>query len=318
MLITLLVGSIAAAFLGVVYSCIVVYVGIIYLNFLLAVLYGFGIGKAVAWGAKIGHARTKIFPASAAVVVGLIGLYFAWATDMVARFKLPLADHRFLRALEPNVLAAYVRYFYDHGLWTINFAHGANNPNGGPVSGIPLAAIWLAEAGMIIGTAAYSSWKAMIDLVYCERCEKWVKQTKDVRRLRLAMTPADLAQIAQGDLRPLSTLPRANKQEPNFLRLDLENCEKCSESNFLTISRVMTVIDKKGKKRQQLTSQLRALAINADDVALVREAGVEVVPPAFQVAPAPPVGEQSDDETAVATDRAGASDGEPPAKQPWE
>ena len=195
------------------------------------------------------------------MIASLIGLYFAWALDMVTRFKLPLTNGRFLVALNPNVLATYVHYFYDHGLWTLNLGHGVNNANGPPVSGIPLAAIWLAEAGIIIGVSAFSAWTAMVGLVYCERCEKWTKSTKDVGRLTLAMSPADLARIADGDLTPLSTLPRASKSEPNFLRLDLETREKCSESNFLTINRATTVVDKKGKKHLRVATQLRALAI---------------------------------------------------------
>lgn len=305
MLITLLVGSIAAACLGIVYSCCVVFIGIIYLNFLIAMGYGFGISAAVTWSAKIGHVRSKIFPASAAVVVALVGLYFAWAADMVTRFKLPLTDGKFLIALHPSVMAKYVQYFYEHGLWTIT-NHGMKDPAAKPVHGIFLAAIWLAEAGIIAGVAAMLSWKSMANLIYCERCDKWAKQEKDVRRLRLALSQADFGRVANGDLAPLATLPRASKSEPNFLRLDLAQCDGCTESNFLTLNRVMTVVNKKGNKTQQVTPLVRALAINPEEVALVREAGVEPTPPAFQP-PAP-----------VAADALPAADAEPPVKQPWE
>ena len=322
MFMTVLIGVPAAAIMGVAYAYATVYVPIIYANILLTGCFGFAIAWVITQAAKLGHVRSSIFPASAACVAAIVGLYFAWAADLLARCGLP-ADGNVMAALNPEVLRNYVEFFYDNGLWTIG--HGGNNAGATPVSGIVLGLVWLIEAGMVVGLASWFSWNIMSGLIYCEQCEKWVKVKKDVRRLRVGLLPADLVRIGDGDLTPLTTIPRADKTEPNFVRLDVGSCQGCSDSNFLTINRVTTVVDKKGKKSQKVAVLLRALPINAEEIAKVREAGVDLPPPSFQMPPqaetADPVSVDNpaaDNSAGAVTDPANAPAGGAPVKYPWE
>jgi len=54
-LLVTLCGSLTAVVLGVVYSYFIVYVPLIYLNFVANAVFGFAIGGAVGWAAKSGR-----------------------------------------------------------------------------------------------------------------------------------------------------------------------------------------------------------------------------------------------------------------------
>ncbi|HKD37572.1 MAG TPA: hypothetical protein VKB78_12255 [Pirellulales bacterium] len=287
LMMAMLTGLATAVVLGVAYAFAVVYIPIVYLNMLLTMGFGAAIGGAVGYTAKLGHVRSRLMPSMVAAVCGLVGLYIAWGADALARVGVPVGGDVF-DAFRPELLSAYMKFFYENGFWAIG--HGVGNNNQQMVSGIALAAVWLAEAGIIVGVAAFVSWVTLGHAVYCEHCEKWARSQKNVQRLTIGMPDTAIAQIAAGDLSLLDAWPRANPADQFFVRLNLDFCDGCENSNYLTMERVVTQIDKKGNPKQVVTAIVKRMPIDVADVPRVRAAGHLAVPPpaAAPVADAPP------------------------------
>src|SRR5262245_18670671 len=80
-------GAASAFALGFAYTWGIVYVPIIYLNILLTVVLGSGVGIAVGMAAKAGHVRSSFVTASLAVLWAGVAWYVAWAADPRARLS---------------------------------------------------------------------------------------------------------------------------------------------------------------------------------------------------------------------------------------
>ncbi len=278
-----LAGLATAIVLGVIYSYAIVYCPIVYGNLLLTFLYGCAIGAAVTWGSKVGHVRSRLMPSVIGISCAAVGLYVAWGADLLARLGFP-PNGDVLGAFNPEVLCEYIKVFYANGFWAIGHGGGANNAN---VSGIFLAVVWFAEAAIILGGAAFIPWQWLGGMAYCEPCERWLQSAKGVQRLSFGIDDAVVGRIAAGDLSPLDTWPRAKPGDQFFYRLSLDICTNCPDSNYLSIERVITQPDKKGKPQQVVTPLVNRLAIDAADVPRVREAGQHAVQPTAVESPEP-------------------------------
>src|SRR5262249_54015015 len=151
--------------------------------------------------------RSRVLPAAVGVFCGLVGLYAAWGADSLARLGIP-PNGDVLLAFRPDWLQVYIKLFYEQGFWGIGHGVGNNN-NGQMVSGVFLAAVWLVEAVVILGFSAFIPWKLLGSSVYCEHCERWIDQAKEVQRLSLVAPESAMARIVDGDLSPLDAWPRA-------------------------------------------------------------------------------------------------------------
>jgi hypothetical protein len=276
LMLAMLAGLATAIVLGVAYAFAVVYIPILYLNMLLSMGFGAAIGGAVGYAAKLGHVRSRLMPAMVAVVCGLVGLYIAWGADALAR-RGPPQNGDAIDAFRPEMIQVHIEDFYKNGFWAIGHRVGNNNQQ--PVTGIVLVVVWLAEAGIIVGVAAFVAWVTLGNLVYCEHCENWARSQKDVKRLTLSVPDGVIAKVAAGDLSPLDAWPMANPADQFFIRLNLDFCDGCEKSNYLTMERVVTQLDKKGKPQQVVTPIVKRMPIDAVDVPRVRAAGHLAVPP---------------------------------------
>jgi hypothetical protein len=284
LVLTIAGGLVGAVALACAYSYGDVYIPIVVLNVLLTGGFGFCMGWGVAFFARLGHVRNTLAPAVIAAVSGCVGLYVAWGVDRLARVGFP-DDGDILAVFAPHEMARYIRFFYDNGFWSLNPSHGGGQPN--MVSGIPLAIVWLVEAGAIVGIAAWAAHSWMHGSVYCERCQGWVTTQSDVCRI----APADISslqdRVANGDLAPLADAPRAEPTAKDYLRLDLACCDICHESNYLTLSQITTKLDRKKKETVTTEVLIDRLAIKPGDVPVVRAAG-RVAEPASDPAASPP------------------------------
>lgn len=278
-----LAGLATAIVLGVAYSYAIVYCPIVYVNILLTLLYGCAIGAAVSWASKVGHVRSRLMPSVIGIACGAVGLYVAWGADVLARRGFP-PNGDVLKAFQVEILRDHIKDFFANGFWAIGHGGAANNN----VSGIFLAVVWLAEAAIILGGAAFVPWQRLSGLVYCEPCERWLHSAKGVQRLSFGIDDVVVAgRIAEGDLSPLDTWPRAKPGDQFFYRLNLDTCTNCPNSNYVSIERVITQVDKKGNPQQVATPLITRLAIDVADVPRVREAGQHAVQPAAPESPQP-------------------------------
>jgi hypothetical protein len=262
---TVVLGSLTAAVLGVVYGYAIVYDPIIYVNIMLTIGFGFTIGKAVSYGVRLGKIRNAWLAGAYGLAFGLGGVYMAWVADFWARVGL----HVGLRALEPEVLKSYIGWFYENGFWTIG--HGGGQ-GGQAVTGVALAAVWSVEASVIVGFAAWSAYKGVASTPFCETCNRWTVAAPDVRRL-LAPSEAQ-GRLVAGDLGALAESRLATGREPWYLQLDLAFCPACGQSNFLSVLSVKNTLDEKGNPKVVKKTLLQHLVIAAADVLRVRDAGL--------------------------------------------
>lgn len=254
-----ILGLAAAAGLSIIYSYAIVWIPLIYVNFLLTAGYGIAIGVAVYYAARIGKVRNNAIVAVIGLLCGIVGVYYAWAFDMVARNGDSFT-------MDPAEIWQYVLAFNEQGAWTI----GRNAQQN--VTGIFLWIVWFAEAAVIIGAASFMPYFLMSESVFCETCDVWAKNEEGVRKLALDRADEVTARVLAGDVAALRDIPMAT-DDKQCVRLDLQYCEHCGESNYLSVSRLVTTKNKKGEESTETTELLKHLRIAAADVPHVREAG---------------------------------------------
>jgi len=292
---TLFAGLGSAISIAIAYSYAMVYIPIIYLNFLGTFGFGFIIGYLVKQSARAGRIRNRVVPAAIGFVSGLAGVYFAWGADLLARQG--VGNLGFLAAFRPEILWSYIQWFYENGQWGIG-QHANNN-----VSGIPLAIVWLAEFGVIVGLATAIPWGEMRKWVFCENCGWW--ETIETNLNCFSAVDADkiAERLKQEDLSVLRELAPARATDMMHLRLHLATCGTCDDSNYLDLDQVTVTIDKKGNVKTTSKLLVEKLQIAAADVPLVKAAG----PAAESPAPAA---------EATTTDQEPASANENPGERP--
>jgi hypothetical protein len=284
--VVVVVGAIAAGILGFAYSFATVYCPVVYGNFLLTALLGLGIGWAVAMGTRLGKIRNAYVAGTYGLAFGLVGLYVAWAADLIARIGgqggpgwLELAQVAF----QPSVLWEYIQVFYDRGFWSISH-HGQHAD---AVKGVFLVIVWLAEGGVILICSTACAFTLTASLPFCERCNRWTVVEKAVRRLLPRGTRPDSAQRAMaGDVDALLDLLRASGDPYEYLQLDLASCPTCQESSYLSIQFVRRTLDKKGKAQVSKTVVLKNLVLDPADIPRIRQAGRD--PAEFPASPESP------------------------------
>ena len=268
--ITAVTGILAGAVFGLAYAYIINWIPLIYVSFLATLGFGFVVGAAAAWGARIGKIRNMMVSTALGGLVGLLAVYFAWVFDPMARIE--DVHEPFWRL---DAIWAYMQLGYTVGFWGIG-------QNGGPVTGPFLAAVWVIEAAMVLGTCIVTMRKWLGERPYCEETGKWTTSEANVGRLSLVDdqdAEAKIRRLLDGDVGSLAEFYRATDADPALLQLDLATCPGCLACNFLTVKMVQTVLNKKGEASKQENKLLVNLRITPDEAAAVRTAGIDRPPP---------------------------------------
>jgi len=277
---TALAGLGSALSLGVVYGYVSAWMPFIYANFLLTAGFGFLVGWLINRAARAGRIRNSLVPAVIGLVSSVTGMYFAWAGDMYARIGLPQKASIFI-ALDPRVMASYMEWFYANGAWGIG-KHGGN------VTGLFLGAVWLTEAGVIVGIATLYPWSEISNWVFCEKCHWWATIETCPQRLSVDGSGTIIERLNADDLTVLSTAALADPHESTYLQLQLATCPTCDECNYLDLERGVVTVDKNGKASTKTEKVIKKLELAAVDVPLVRAAGQSPPEVAPEEAPADP------------------------------
>jgi hypothetical protein len=259
-------GVATAVVLGVIYSFAIVNIPFAKLHFVLTMFYGTLIGFAVGWGAKVGKIRSVFIAAAYGFACGLVGLYVAWAVDLIARVILPgNLPISIWSAFSPDVLLDYMKQFYDQGAWGMR---GGENLKG-PFLGV----IWVAEAIVIVGGAAFFAPMRIKDHPFCEACSQWTTIRPVGTNLSLRNAETTLPALLSGEVAALSKFSAADTEQL-YLQLELASCPSCDESHYLSLFQVAKSIDKKGKETVERRPVIRNMLIAAEDVPLARNAGM--------------------------------------------
>jgi hypothetical protein len=259
-------GICVALLLGRVYAYALNWIPLIYASVLATALYGMAVGLAVAFGAKQGKMRNPAVATMVGGLVGLLAVYFAWVYDPMARLGIVEGG-----IWDLETLWEYVKVGYEKGFWSIG-------DNGPPVTGVFVAAVWIAEAAIIVVCSALMVRVWLGDLPFCEETAQWMTREKKVAQLSLSgddQAEAKLERLLNGDLTVLGQLVRATGEEPARLQLDLATCPECPTCRFLTVKLIQSVANKKGEVSTQESNLLVNLLITEEEEAAVRSAGIE-------------------------------------------
>ncbi len=234
--------------LGLIYSYLIKWIPFVYLNLFITFGYGFVFGMMTMCLLKVGKVRNGSVAMLTGVVVGMIGWYLSWSGHIHAlSSKAPWL-------LRPDQLWRLIKLLYDKGTWGIGlFSHE-------PVTGIPLAIVWLIEGAVMVGLCALISYGSVGTTPYCEQHHCWLDQEKVMDKLDAFLSPAHLEAFAAGDIAPLEESRPRIPAAGRFSRLTLKHSPRCDDFCTLSIANIEVSVDKDGKpveKAQALMTNLQ-------------------------------------------------------------
>lgn len=237
-------AAVLAVPLGLAYSYLIRWIPFVYVNFFATLGYGFAFGWVTVRLLKAGHVRHTALAALCGLGVGLIALYGEWSGHLHVVFD----DAPWV--FRPDQVWRGVQYLYAHGSWSFHRT---------TVSGIPLALVWLIEAGIIVGLAVAMPFGFVGDTPYCEKTRCWLDEEKKIDTLETFTDAAQLAALKAGDLMPITQAKPKAENAAVFSRLLLKRSEKCPVFCTLRVQDITISIDKESKvseKAENLTGDL--------------------------------------------------------------
>jgi hypothetical protein len=239
-----LVGSaVATALLAVVYALVIRFIPFVYLNFLATLGFGLAMGFMVALLGKLGKIRSKAFMLFAWLFTLAVGYYIYWGATIWTHGGLGIG----LLAFDPLVIIEFGKVLFEKGSWGLFGAQA--------VTGWFLVAFWIAEIGCL-GWFSYSVALAEIDQPFCETCNQWTETEKGVAMFNATGSEPEWDNLKMGDYSALTRLPMLATSLPNYVRVDVEHCPQCGNSNFLNIYKVQVKVDDEGDEQLTLVREL--------------------------------------------------------------
>ncbi|MHC4083760.1 MAG: TFIIB-type zinc ribbon-containing protein [Planctomycetota bacterium] len=235
---------------GIVYAYATFYIPFVYLNVIMTLLLGAGVGSCVGIAAKLGKVRNLALVALSGLFAGLVAEYIAWVFWILAA-----SGHEALVLSPIGILQAWGMLAKD-GVWEIF----GSTPRGGI-----LYLLWIIEFVIIVGGAALIPLGKIATLPFCERCDSWVQNKEKYAPFEPVSDVDGLkAQLEEGDFRPLGMLKRIESESELFTSIDLISCPDCGDMHLLTINSVKVEIKKDGKRSEDETGVVENLVVTSE------------------------------------------------------
>jgi hypothetical protein len=165
------------------------------------------------------------------------------------------------------------------------------------VKGWPLLAMWLIEAGVIVGLAGATAFAQIAKKPFCEACDEWITGETPHFYVGDGSEPV-WTEVQHGNFDPLADTEQATGSERTFVRIKLHVCDTCTQSNYLTITRCENTVDNKGNPKLEEKDIITNLAVDDTEVELIRTANL-IAPIAGMPPLGPPVAEPGADALAA-------------------
>jgi hypothetical protein len=238
-LLAILAAIVAGYPLGIIYAYLIKWIPFIYLNFFITVGYGLAFGWMTAYLLKFACVRNGPVALLTGLATGLCASYFSWNGYLHS-----LIDHPpFL--ITGAQLSRLMKLLYENGSWGIGFSSSS------PVTGIPLAIVWIFEAGIIIGASVLLAYGAVAQTPFCERHQCWLSEEKKIDKLDAFVLPDQIEAFKAGNIAPLEQARPRVPASGNFARLILRHSPQCEEFCTLSIENVSVSLDKNGKAQEK-------------------------------------------------------------------
>ena len=235
--------------LGLAYAYLLRWVPFIYVNILATFGYGFVFGWVTTRILKASQMRNPALAALCGLAAGLMALYGEWSGHLHTLFK----DAPWF--FRPDQILRTIPLLYEQGTWGMK--------SGGNVTGIPLAIVWVAEAGIIVGMAALLPFTFVKETPFCEKTKVWLDEEKKINTLETFTDPAHLAALKAGDIMPITLAKPKADNDAVFTRLLLKRSPKCNLFCTLRVQDITVSIDRKGNVKEKVRDLTRDLIIPA-------------------------------------------------------
>ncbi len=230
----------AGVLLALIYQYAVYHIPFIYINFLLTLALGAGIGFACGFALKFGKCRNT----AVALLIGAACGTAAIATSHIVNYRIVLSDVQ--KELAADGMSAadvenalgfgqFIDLRVDSG-WTIG-----KSKSGMPISGVFVWLIWLIELGAVAGMAAVLA-QSQVNVPFCENCDAWT--TKEPVG---SLTPAAFAPLKgaiESDNLAAIVTPARDPHSDKTANFTLHRCPTCGKSTYLSCKVTFKVMEK--------------------------------------------------------------------------
>ncbi len=250
---------------GIIYSGIVVYLPFLKLRCLITLGYGALLGVIVGAVCRKVKFRNHAAVAFMTLLITAISFYAAWAVHCawfilsVDGFTKDVAP-AFLFGFDPRVIYGWGQYIVQNGLWV---------KNGNPHNGWAAIVGWIVEA-LIVFVTAFIARKSYGNDPFCEDCERWTDENKDLASLPVSPTDHAWQQVSGGNIGSIRKLQLV-QQSPEYVELRLASCPSCTSSDFLSAVAVQMTLNKDGNLEKKETDIFRSMPISAAQKAEILE-----------------------------------------------
>jgi hypothetical protein len=233
---TVLVGLSTAVLGGLIYAFLAYWISWGPFRLFMMIMYGLTIGVSIGVAANYGKIRSPLFITVIALICVVLGLWVYWGGYDLAKNGVAVVP----AAWTPARLHEHGQVLFKEGTFTMK---GKNR-----VDGWFLVAVWVAEAVCLTVIVAGM---ARMDAArpFCESCLEWTGSTSGLMRLAAGGNEPPWQEVLSGDLTAVASFQPANVDVSPHVRLDLARCPKCTHSNFVTLTSVVTTTDSKGKTK---------------------------------------------------------------------
>lgn len=247
-----------ALILGYVYSVLIIFIPIIYLNFLIGIGLGLALGFICQFLFRLNHNRSKRSRIIQAVVIGLLVNYFQWLAYILWAFDgtMPGVDLYLLNLhwiLNPESFFAAIVDINNVGVWEMF---------GTQLKGFGLSLIWIFEFLIIMAGPIVAVIKSHA-VPYSELQQKWYP--KFTLFLDFESFSAVNQLMIDLESNPLNTIEELGKGSGNrFVKIHVFYLKE-ENHQYLTFEKIHIEVKKDGKTKTNSSIILNNFRINSTD-----------------------------------------------------
>lgn len=254
--------------LGLLYAYAIWYIPFIYINFIIAGVFGFAIAYLINHGVvKFGKVRNAGLVTILSILAGIIALYFHWAVwvDLVinagesygsSRIGITVSNIKLLQtfnlALHPSLLFELIGEINKYGTWGIKSA---------TVSGTFLTVIWIIEALIIIGATVLTT-IGSANIPFCELGNEWFKENVLPAFNYIENRPDMIKNLESSNPESFKDLTLAESVEKNHSVFTLYSSNH--NENYLTITNQRAKTNNKGELEFDANEVVEYIFLNSE------------------------------------------------------
>ena len=275
----ILAGVVVAAALAYVYHLLLEWIPLIYINFLITLFSGIGLGMIGAWVMNMGHNRNRMVALATGLLFALAALsakyYFQYQTfcsqivsaeveaisqETGGSFDKDQNDQLATDLRKEFSIVDHLKLRVDQG-WNI----GRRANGGAPISGVFVYLIWLIEAGILLYYAVTMSVSAAGE-PYSEKLNEWASEEETV--MNLPITDEEMVtQIKSAtSVDDLLSLPIPKTDESNKFATYLVNSIEGQELEdaYLSVDLHEFSVNSKGEQETKTTPLVKHAILTSD------------------------------------------------------